>query len=57
VRYLNQMGFSLLLALAMLAPSATTQAAAPSPEPGMTFMPGQGTDWREEYAYTLGVQA
>lgn len=43
------------LILSSLSPIAT--AVAPSPEPGMRYLPGQGTDWREEYAYTLGVQA
>ncbi len=41
----------------VLTSPAVSLAAAPSPEPGMVFSPTQGPDWREEYAYTLGVQA
>ncbi len=57
MRQLIHLGFTLLLGATSLFTSTTSLAAAPSPEPGMTFSPGQGTDWREEYAYTLGVQA
>jgi len=48
---------ALALSLSILGPTLPANAAAPAPEPGMQFVPGQGTDWREEYAYTLGVQA
>lgn len=45
------------LSILLLAVAPGVRAAAPAPEPGLTFVPAQGIDWREEYAYTLGVQA
>lgn len=48
---------ALALSFSLLAPVLPAHALAPAPEPGMQYVPGQGTDWREEYAYTLGVQA
>ena len=48
---------ALIVSLSFLNISMTADAAAPAPEPGMVFVPNQGVDWREEYAYTLGVQA
>ncbi|MFZ4703611.1 MAG: hypothetical protein ACOYMG_26510 [Candidatus Methylumidiphilus sp.] len=35
---------SLILSLSILGTIPTAQAAAPAPEPGMTFAPGQGVD-------------
>ncbi|MGH8345510.1 MAG: DUF1254 domain-containing protein, partial [Pseudomonas sp.] len=48
---------ALALGVGLLASSLPALALAPAPEPGMQYVPGQGTDWREEQAYTLGVQA
>lgn len=57
VRYRHHLTCFLLMGLWLLTSGVPTQAAAPAPEPGMTFKPAQGTDWREEYAYSLGIQA
>lgn len=48
---------SLALGLALLAPLQASHALAPTPTPGLQYQLGKGTDWREEHAYTLGVQA
>lgn len=46
-----------LISLTVACLSIPAHAVAPTPEPGITYVPGQDADWREEYAYTLGVQA
>jgi hypothetical protein len=33
------------------------RALAPTPEPGLQYAPGKFGDWREEYAYAVGIHA
>ncbi|MGF6756336.1 hypothetical protein P3T16_003743 [Paraburkholderia sp. GAS42] len=48
---------ALALGVSLLGSLSPAHALAPAPEPGMNYVPGKGVDWREEYAYAIGIQA
>lgn len=57
MRPLNFAVTNVVVSLTLACLIIPANAVAPTPEPGMKYVPGQRADWREEYAYTLGVQA